>query len=189
MQQTILTDQFDDALGFAHMLHRKQTRKGTNIPYISHLLAVASLVIEHGGDEDQVIAALLHDAVEDQGGAATLEEIRGRFGKRVAMIVEDCTDAWEDPKPEWRKRKEDYLAHLRRVPVDSLLVSLADKVHNALAIRRDRDEIGEAIWARFNGGKDGTIWYYRSLSDCFSERLPGPMVNELGRIVSELEES
>jgi (p)ppGpp synthase/HD superfamily hydrolase len=182
-----LTDKFDDALVFAHTLHRRQKRKGTRIPYISHLLAVASLVIENGGDEEQAIAALLHDAVEDQGGIETLEMIRVRFGRRVSRIVKDCSDAWVLPKPEWRKRKEDHLAHLQHAPADSLLVSLGDKVHNALAIRRDRDEFGEAVWSRFNGGKEGTLWYYRSLSDCFSDRLPGPLANELGRIVEELE--
>ncbi len=122
----MLTERFDDAFGFAHRLHRAQPRKGTSIPYISHLMTVAALVIETGGDEDQAIAALLHDAVEDKGGADTLEKIRATFGETVAMIVSDCTDAWTEPKPPWRARKEAYLLALPDKPQRSLLVSLAD---------------------------------------------------------------
>src|SRR5271157_5627946 len=106
----MLTSRFDDAFRYAHFLHRAQTRKGTAIPYISHLMGVAALVIEHGGDEDQAIAALLHDGPEDQGGRATLTDIERRFGAGVAKIDSDCTDAWTEPKPEWRLRKEAYLA-------------------------------------------------------------------------------
>ncbi len=130
----MLTGRFDDAFHYAHRLHRSQMRKGTPIPYISHLMTVAALVIEHGGNEDQAIAALLHDAAEDQGGAETLDDIRKRFGDAVAEIVADCTDAWTDPKPDWRPRKEAYLAKLPAKPTPSLLVSLADKTHNAEAI-------------------------------------------------------
>lgn len=108
----MLADRFDNAFHCAHRLHRTQTRKGTTIPYVSHLMAVAALVVEHGGSEDQAIGALLHDAAEDQGGAKTLEDIRGRFGDAVAEIVYDCTDAWTEPKPDWRPRKEAYLGKL-----------------------------------------------------------------------------
>ena len=129
----MLTDRFDDAFQYARRLHRTQTRKGTHIPYISHLMTVAALVIEHDGNEDQAMGALLHDAAEDQGGAETLEEIGKRFGDAVAEIVSDCTDAWTEPKPDWRPRKEAYLAKLPSKPARSLLVSLADKTHNAEA--------------------------------------------------------
>jgi hypothetical protein len=126
-----LTTRYDDAFRYAHDLHRMQKRKGTSVPYISHLMVVSALVVEHGGDEDQAIGALLHDAVEDQGGAATLNAIESRFGRLVAEIVSDCTDSWEEPKPDWRLRKEAYLATLPAKPARSLLVSLADKTHNA----------------------------------------------------------
>ena len=159
----MLTTRYDEALIFAHKLHRQQTRKGTPIPYISHLLSVSALVIEHGGTEDQAIAALLHDGPEDQGGQAILSIIRDAFGEAVAGIVADCTDAWVEPKPPWRARKEAYLAKLAHKPQASLLVSLADKTHNAEAILFDYREIGDALWERFNGGKDGTHWYYASL--------------------------
>src|SRR5437868_10096762 len=132
-------------------------RKGTEIPYVSHLLAVSALVLEHGGDEDQAIAGLLHDAAEDQGGEARIFEIESLFGAGVSKIVADCTDAWTDPKPPWRIRKETYVAHLPETSERSLLVCLADKTHNATAILSDLRRIGEDLWPRFNGGKEGTI--------------------------------
>ena len=156
----MLTNRFDEAFQYAHQLHRAQLRKGTSIPYISHLMGVAGLVIEHGGNETQAVAALLHDAVEDQGGEPRLIEIRERFGDEVAKIVADCTDAWIDPKPAWRQRKESYIAALPEKPTSSLLVSLADKTHNAEAILFDYRSIGDDLWSRFNGGKEGTRWYY-----------------------------
>lgn len=175
----MLTPRFDDAFLFAHSLHRTQVRKGTAIPYISYLMTVSALVIEHGGDEDQAIAALLHDGPEDQGGTATLAEIRGRFGERVAAIIADCTDAWVEPKPDWRPRKEAYLAHLPEKPKESLLVSLADKTHNAEAILHDYREIGDALWPRFNGGDTGTRWYYSALAQAFAKIMPGRLANRL----------
>jgi (p)ppGpp synthase/HD superfamily hydrolase len=181
-----LSDRFDDALAFASRLHRLQLRKGSQVPYIGHLLAVCSLVIEHGGTEDQAIAALLHDAVEDQGGQRTLAEIKSRYGEVVAEIVSDCTDAWTDPKPPWRARKEAFLAALPTKPARSLLVSLADKVHNADAVVRDYQLLGEALWNRFNGGRDGTIWNYRSLSAAFSKALPCPLSDRLFQLVRQL---
>lgn len=177
----MLTDRFDAALILAHDLHRGQMRKGTQIPYMSHLMTVSALVIEHGGTEDQAIAALLHDGPEDQGGAATLALIRERFGEAVAAIVSDCTDAWEEPKPEWRQRKEAYLAVLPKKAQASLLVSLADKTHNAEAILYDYNDIGDELWGRFNGGRDGTRWYYRALSDVFQEMMPGRLAERLER--------
>lgn len=168
----MLTNRFDTALAYASEAHRGQMRKGSNIPYVSHLLGVASIAIEFGADEDQSIAALLHDAVEDQGGLERLEDIRTRFGDRVAKIVMDCTDALVVPKPAWRTRQEQYLASLAHKDQDSLLVSLADKTHNAEAIAADRAQIGDAIWDRFTGGKDGSIWYYRELAAAFSKPFP-----------------
>ena len=182
----MLTDRFDEALAYASRLHRAQMRKGTSIPYVSHLMSVCALVLEHGGTEDQAIAALLHDAAEDQGGAQTLAEIDGRFGKAVAAIVADCTDSWVEPKPPWRARKEAYLAALPHKPPASLLVSLADKTHNARAILADYRVIGPAIWDRFTGGRDGTLWYYGALREVFDVACPGPLAAELGRVVGVL---
>ena len=180
----MLTNRFDDAFQYAHELHRDQRRKGTSVPYISHLMAVAGLVLEHGGNEDQAIAGLLHDAPEDQGGEATLTEIRKRFGATVARIVADCTDSWTDPKPEWRPRKEAHLAKLPHKPADSLLVSLADKTHNGEAILWDYRQHGEHLWARFSGGAKGTRWYYSSLAKVFQVSLPGALSDRFGRAVA-----
>ncbi len=187
MTMTELTDRFDTALAFAARLHRDQRRKGSNIPYVSHLLGVASIAIELGADEDQAIAALLHDAVEDQGGAPMLAEIRTRFGDRVARIVADCTDSDVEPKPPWRARKEAYLAALAAKPADSLLVSLADKTHNARAIVDDLEIEGADVWQRFTGGRDGSLWYYRALADAFAVHTPGAGARRLGAIVTTME--
>jgi (p)ppGpp synthase/HD superfamily hydrolase len=181
----VLTERYDQAFEYAHHLHRRQTRKGTSIPYISHLITVSAIVVEHGGDEDQAIGALLHDAAEDQGGQATLNEIRSRFGDGVAQIVHDCTDAWEEPKPAWRQRKETYLANLTQKSPRSLLVSLADKTHNAEAILFDFRAIGDSLWPRFTGGADGTRWYYSALTDVFTKTMPGRLSDRLSRAVRE----
>ena len=180
----MLTERFDEAFRYAHGLHQAQTRKGTQIPYISHLMSVAALVVEHGGNEDQAIGALLHDAAEDQGGEATLAEIRGKFGDPVADIVSDCTDSWVEPKPSWGPRKEAYLAALPNKPMQSLLVSLADKTHNAEAILFDYREIGDLIWRRFTGGADGTRWYYDALAKVFVKAMPGRLTDRLERAVA-----
>ena len=181
----MLTPRFTHALEWAHHLHFTQMRKGTEIPYISHLMAVSGLVLEHGGTEDQAIAGLLHDAAEDAGGKPTLERIRREFGDAVADIIADCTDAWTEPKPPWRDRKETYIEMAAQKSVTSLLVSLADKTHNAEAIQNDYLTLGEELWSRFNGGADGTRWYYRSLTDVFGEKLPGPLHKRLARAVTE----
>jgi (p)ppGpp synthase/HD superfamily hydrolase len=180
----LLTERFDKAFHYAHQLHRAQTRKGTTIPYISHLITVAALVVEHGGNEDQAIAGLLHDAAEDQGGAETLAHIRNTFGDPVAAIVSDCTDAWTEPKPEWRPRKEAYLAILPDKPAQSMLVSLADKTHNAEAILFDYRVLGDQLWPRFNGGADGTRWYYNALAEVFLKAMPGRLTDRFGRAVA-----
>jgi (p)ppGpp synthase/HD superfamily hydrolase len=180
----VLTPRFDEAFRFAHELHRTQPRKGTSIPYISHLMMVAALVLEHGGNEDQAIAALLHDAPEDQGGAETLAEIRRRFGDVVARIVADCTDSWTEPKPPWRARKEAYIERLPQKPRDSLVVSLADKTHNAEAILMDYRVLGDDLWSRFNGGADDTRWYYNALFEVFAIAMPGALSDRLSRAVA-----
>lgn len=183
-----LTDRFADALAYASRLHRTQQRKGTAIPYVAHLLAVAAIALENGADEDQAIAALLHDAVEDQGGLLQLEAIRAWFGGDVAAMVGDCTDAHEEPKPEWRPRKEAYIASLEHKRRRSLAVSLADKTHNASAINSDLRQHGSCVWARFTGRRDGTLWYYRSLADAFECHAPGPASARFMREVVEMEE-
>lgn len=182
----MLTERFDEALAYASKLHRDQRRKGTDVPYVAHLLGVASIALENGADEDQAIAALLHDAVEDQGGAAQLATIRAKFGDRVAEIVDHCTDADSDPKPPWRTRKEAYLASLAHKPVASLQVSLADKTHNAGAIVADLAVHGDALWKRFTGGRDGSLWYYDALAQAFQARIPGPATDRLAALVGEM---
>ncbi|MBI9044313.1 MAG: HD domain-containing protein [Anaerolineaceae bacterium] len=182
-----MTGRFEEALCYAARLHNSQQRKGSGVPYIAHLLGVASIALEYGADEDQAIAALLHDAVEDQGGLQQLEEIRQRFGERVASMVKDCSDAWTLIKPPWKKRKLAYLEHLKTVSEDVLLISCADKIHNASSILKDYRQVGETIWNRFKGKKDGTLWYYRALVSAYQERGMGIMVEELDRIISDLE--
>jgi len=186
----VVGERLVDAVGMAVELHAHQARKGNRVPYISHLLAVAGLVLENGGDEDQAIAALLHDGPEDQGGEATLAAIRERFGPRVAAIVAACSDTNESPKPPWRARKEAYIAHLTALTPaegdDVWMVSLADKVHNARSIVADLRTGGSPTLDRFTGGRDGTVWYYRTLSGHFSELVPGPLAEELVRVVAEM---
>lgn len=184
----MLSERFVKAVELAVELHSTQLRKGTNIPYVSHLLGVSSLVLEHGGNEDEAIAALLHDAVEDQGGKKTLELIHTRFGENVAAIVEGCTDSYQTPKPPWRTRKEDYIAHLSSASASVLLVSNADKLHNARAILNDLRVLGESIWQRFSGGQDGTLWYYRSLANAFNRLNQNGLAEELERVVSVIEQ-
>ena len=182
-----LTERFDEALVYASCIHRDQRRKGADIPYVSHLLGVAAIAIENGATEDQAIAALLHDAVEDQGGAERLQDIRSRFGEQVARIVADCTDSDTEPKPPWRARKEAYLASLSHKPAASLEVSIADKTHNAGAIVADLHVHGEQVWTRFTGAKDGSLWYYRALSDAFAGLAPGMASERFAGLVDEME--
>lgn len=184
---------FERALAFATKLHAAQTRKGTDIPYISHLIGVAAIVIEEGGTRDQAIAALLHDSIEDQaghypGGAPALRrDIRAEFGDAVLVIVEACTDTDVTPKPPYRPRKEAYIRHLEDAPESARLVSCADKLHNARAIVADLRVAGDALWERFSGGKEGTLWYYRALADTFARLGPSRLAEELGRTVDEME--
>jgi (p)ppGpp synthase/HD superfamily hydrolase len=182
-----LTERFDAGMATASRLHRLQARKGTNIAYLSHLLAVAATALENGATEDEAIAALLHDAIEDQGGASTERAIREQFGDEVAAIVRGCTDTDVEPKPPWRLRKEDYITHIRRASPSVRLVSACDKLHNARSILDDYRHLGDAVWSRFRGGKDGTLWYYRALVTAFQEAGSSRLVEELDRTVGELE--
>lgn len=188
VEPILAPQKFQEALVFANLLHSQQLRKGTQIPYIAHLLGVAALVLEEGGGEDEAIAALLHDAVEDQGGWDTLCEIERRFGRNVAEIVEACTDAFTSPKPPWRLRKEAYLEHLKSASASVRIVSLADKLHNARSILASFWKEGEKTWERFNGGKDGTLWYYKQLVDIYTRTGKDYMTTELARVVAEIEE-
>jgi len=175
------------AFRYAAEKHAGQTRKQSAVPYLSHLMAVASLVLEAGGDEDMAIAALLHDVVEDCGGMPRLREIRKQFGPRVAKIVEGCTDSFGEPKPEWIERKKDYLREVKHAGVETRLVSASDKLHNVRTILADYRQHGEAIWTRFSGRKEGTLWYYRALSDEYQRRSPNRITRELEIVVAELE--
>ena len=185
-----LTPRFEDALVFAARLHGGDVRKGTTIPYVSHILGVASIALEHGANEDEAIGALLHDTVEDAKGdpESVRTEIRRRFGTAVLDIVDGCTDARIKPKPPFRERKERYIVHLPEASPSVRLVSASDKLYNARAILSDYRGIGEARWARFNGGRSGTLWYYRTLADAFRTLGPGRLAEELDRVVSEIEQ-
>ena len=175
-----------DAAAYALTIHAEQERKGAGTPYVAHLLGVASLVLEHGGDEDQAIAGLLHDAIEDVGPEQEAI-IRARFGSRVAAMVRACTDADTMPKPPWRTRKEAYVAHLEHADQEAVLVSACDKLHNARAIVTDLRALGPAMFSRFTAGMDGTLWYYRALADAFVRLLPGPLSCELDEAVVDME--
>jgi (p)ppGpp synthase/HD superfamily hydrolase len=175
-----------EALTYAARLHREQVRKGSGVPYLTHLLAVAALVGEAGGDEDQMIAALLHDAVEDQGGQPRLADIRERFGEDVARIVEGCTDSLAVPRPPWRERKEQYLKHLRTADARTRLVSLADKLHNARSIVADLRTQGPRALEKFTGKCDGALWYFRSLVETFGACGAHPLLDELDCTVQEM---
>jgi (p)ppGpp synthase/HD superfamily hydrolase len=182
-----LGPRFLRAFEFAAEKHKYQTRKASTIPYIAHLMGVASLVLESGGDEDLAIAALLHDVVEDCGGAPMLKEVRRRFGSRVAKVVNGCTDADTYPKPPWRERKENYIDRLREEDADTRLVSAADKLNNVRSILSDYREIGESVWSRFHGKREGTLWYYRTLRDEFLRDKPNRVTRDFALAVSKLE--
>jgi (p)ppGpp synthase/HD superfamily hydrolase len=182
-----LGPRFLRAFQFAAEKHAGQTRKASTIPYLAHLMGVASLVLEAGGDEELAIAALLHDVVEDCGGAPMLKEVRRRFGKRVAHVVDGCTDSNIDPKPPWRERKENYLRHLKRADAGTRLVSAADKLNNIRSILADYREIGESVWARFNGGREGTLWYYRALRDELRRGKANRIIRDYELAVNKLE--
>ena len=183
---TVLTRRYESALVYATQLHATQKRKGTEVPYISHLLAVSGLVLEAGGGEDEAIAGLLHDGPEDQGGEATLHQIRQLFGERVGTIVAACSDTFESEKPAWRKRKEEYLKHLEDADASVLLVSCADKLHNARSILEDFHQVGDQLWQRFNASREETLWYYGALARVFGERGPHVLAERLERVIHDL---
>jgi len=185
----IYSERFTKAFAYAARLHARQTRKGTNKPYIGHLMSVASIVIAYSGDEEMAIAALLHDVVEDAGGEKRLREIRNKFGKRVARIVDGCTDTYEDPKPPWLQRKKDYIARVAGEAEDTRKVSAADKLSNVRDILEDVRAGGVKAFERFTGKKEGTLWYYRTLVQVFREAGTNPLVEELDRVVTELEKA
>jgi len=178
---------FSDALVYATELHADQRRKISGVPYVSHLLRVAGIAIGHGADEDEAIAALLHDAIEDQGGARAREEIRRRFGDRVVEIVDGCTDSDQKPKPPWRDRKRAYLARLKHASPSVRLVSASDKLDNARSVLISYRWLGESLWEKFAGGRDGLLWYYRSVVEILKQAGANALVDELDRVVSELE--
>lgn len=174
---------------YADRVHRGQYRKGTGIPYIAHILGVASLAIEYGADEDEAVAALLHDAAEDGGGEATLAEIRAAYGDAVADIVLGCSDSLvEDPEDKlpWIERKENYLAHLDNASASVCLVSAADKLHNVRSIIRDYREHGDEVWRRFQGKRDGTLWYYETVAHTLVRRYHGQLSRDLQEAVDQL---
>jgi len=175
-----LSQKFEGALVYASVVHAGQIRKATGIPYIAHLLGVASIAFEYGADENEAIGALLHDAAEDAGGAARIDDIRVRFGEKVATIVEGCTDTLETPKPPWRERKE--------TDASTRLVSAADKLFNVRSILRELRQRGDAVWARFSGGKKDRLWYYRALVIAFRQHGDhSDLIDELDRVVNEIE--
>ncbi len=183
----MLTERFERALAFAAHLHRDQRRKGAGVPYVSHLLAVCALTLDYGADEDEAIAALLHDAIEDQGGPVARAQILSRFGPRVTEIVDGCTDTDESPKPAWRARKEAYVTHIATASRSVRLVSACDKLHNARSLSRDYRVLGEELWQRFTGGRSGTLWYYRAMTEALRAAGSSELVEELDRAVTELE--
>lgn len=185
----VTTDRFQAALAYSHRVHRGQFRKGTGIPYIAHVLGVAAIAMEYGAGEDEAIGALLHDAAEDGGGEATLAEIRAQFGDAVADIVLGCSDSLvEDPEDKlpWLERKQNYLAHLESASRAVCLVSAADKLHNVRTIARDYREHGEEVWQRFQGKRDGTLWYYETVADVLIRRYRSPLTRDLQDAVDQL---
>jgi len=182
-----LSPHFEKALTYATRIHGGRLRKKTRIPYIAHILGVAAIAMEYGANETEAIAALLHDAVEDCGGAKRLRDIERKFGKKVARIVAGCTDTDRTPKPPWLERKKAYVAHVRHAPMPTKLVSASDKLHNVRAILMDYRKEGERLWSRFNGGKQGALWYYRALVKAFTGQRIEPLVQELNRTLTQLE--
>ena len=189
----MLSSRFSQALVYAHELHQNQVRKGTSIPYISHLMAVSAIALEHGANEDQAIAALLHDSLEDapqySGRSRRIieQEIATQFGTQVLKIVLSCTDTnSEGEKEDWWERKKAYLQHLEAMDDAVLLVSNADKLHNAQSIWRDYQNLGETLWSRFTAGKAGTLWYYQNLAELFNRRRPSQLASDLQKVVNQL---
>ena len=192
MNQTnkyLFSDRFSQALVYANQLHNNQIRKGSNIPYISHLLSVTALVLEDGGSEEEAIAALLHDAIEDRGGDKTRQEIQAKFGDKIAEIVEGCTESDITPKPPWKERKLATIDKLRYASPEVRRVTLADKVHNARSILGDWCRIGDKVWERFKTGKSETLWYFKSIAEVDRQLGSSYLGEELVRVVAQLEQT
>jgi (p)ppGpp synthase/HD superfamily hydrolase len=182
-----LTSRFSDALVFAAALHARQRRKVSGAPYLAHLLNVAGIVLEYGTSEDEAIAAVLHDAIEDQGGPVARAEIRRRFGDAVTVIVDGCSDTDTIPKPPWQQRKEAHLAALKNASASVRLVTAADKLDNARSLAAALRSRGAAAWELFRGGREGTLWYYRAVLDVLSTTGVTPLLEELDRAIGEVE--
>lgn len=180
------SERLDEAFALARRLHDGQTRKGSTTPYLSHVLAVAGIVSEYGGDEDQVIAALLHDTVEDQGGRPLLARLQAQFGERVAALVEACTDAFDHPKPPWKDRKLAYLARIPQAPHDARLIIAADKIHNLRSMIADYEQVGDRLWDRFTASREETMWYYGAVRDALRPDWNHPALLELQRTLATL---
>ncbi len=178
---------FGQALAYADLAHAGQMRKGTSVPYVAHLLGVAALALEHGASEDEAIAALLHDTVEDCGGLERLRDVRERFGPNVADIVMGCTDATEIPKPPWRERKQNYVHDLQAASPSVLLVVACDKLHNVRSLVLALQHQGEDAWKIFTGGKNGTLWYYRAVYNVLARSGVGSTL--LSDLKSSIEEA
>lgn len=182
-----LSARFDQALQYAVIIHAHQERKVTGIPYVAHLLGVASIALEHGANEDEAIGALLHDAGEDAGGQGRIDDVRHRFGDAVADIVQGCSDALTTPKPEWRPRKEKYVAHLAKASASVRLVVAADKLYNARTMLRDLRRFGDALWSKFKSDKAGQLWYFRAIVTALQQGGKNDLVGELDTVVSQIE--
>lgn len=178
--------QIDEAFAFAHRVHKDQTRKGSGAPFITHVMTVAALVGEYGGDEDQFVAALLHDTVEDGEGRKTLEEVRAAFGDRVAVLVEACTDAFTHPKPPWLERKQAFVEAAKGASPEVRLILAADKLHNVRVILKDLRAEGPVVWQRFQGKRDGSLWYYAEMVCVLGAGWDHPIVRELAETVDAL---
>jgi (p)ppGpp synthase/HD superfamily hydrolase len=180
-----LSQRFVQALTYTFHLHQHQFRKGSSVPYFSHLMSVSALVLEDGGDEDAAIAALLHDAIEDQGGNAIRNEIQQRFGDRVLQMVEACTESDETPKPSWKQRKLRAIAQLHHAEPATQRVIIADKLHNLRCIWADWQRCGDRVWARFNASPSDILWFYRACVEAVGDRFSSPMLAELRALLAE----
>jgi (p)ppGpp synthase/HD superfamily hydrolase len=183
-----LSARFDEALVLASTLHREQARKASGVPYVAHLLGVAALVLEEGGSEDMAIAALLHDAAEDQGGERVLENISAVFGAEVARWVRQSSDSFVHPKPEWETRKRHHIAEIPSADREARLIMLADKVHNARSILADHARVGAELWQRFRVPRERTLWYYETLLDVFDRSLSPVLYDTLAECVRRMKE-
>ena len=188
-QPWLYSERLINALEAAALMHAAQRRKGTDIPYLAHLMGTCAIALEYGADEDEAIAALLHDAIEDVTPTKAARAAVAGFGERVLRIVEACTDTDEHPKPPWRPRKEAYLRKLAGADASVLLVSATDKLHNARSVVADLRTVGDAVWTRFGGKRKGSLWYYRALVDAFRANPAHrpELIDELDRTVTEME--